>query len=77
MITVAPAMGYLPELVDKNVGILYDQEDPLGLVLALRKSLNLDLSLISKSAERKATELEWAKIGSETARFYRKIVNHG
>ena len=74
---IAPAIGCLPELVDDNVGILYDPADPLGLVLALRKSLNLDLSLMSKSAEKKAAELEWTKIGKETAIFYRKIVNHG
>lgn len=73
---IAPAIGCLPELVDDNVGILYDPTDPLGLVLALRKSLNLDLSLMSKSAEKKAAELEWAKIGRETAMFYQKIVNH-
>ena len=73
---VAPAIGCLPELVDENVGILYDPADPLGLVSALRKSLNLDLSLMSKAAEKKAGELEWAKIGRETAMFYRKIVNH-
>ncbi len=34
-------------LVDDNVGVLYDPADPLGLVLALRKSLNLDLSFIT------------------------------
>ncbi|MCK5826620.1 MAG: glycosyltransferase, partial [Desulfuromusa sp.] len=73
---IAPAIGCLPELVDDNVGILYDPTDPLGLLLALRESLNLDLSLMSRSAEKKAAELEWTEIGKETAIFYRKIVNH-
>jgi len=73
---VAPAIGCIPELVDANAGVLYDPADPLGLVLALRESLNSDLLLMSKSAEKKAAELEWAKIGRETAMLYREIVNY-
>jgi len=73
---VAPAIGCLPELVDASTGVLYDPNDPRGLVSALRKLSNLDLSLMSKSAEKKADDLKWIEIGSETATFYRKIVDH-
>jgi glycosyltransferase involved in cell wall biosynthesis len=72
---IAPEMGCLPEILDKDFSILYDPKDLDGLSNALRKSKELDLSLAKKQAQKRAEELGWEGISIKTAKALEKLIS--
>jgi glycosyltransferase involved in cell wall biosynthesis len=68
---VAPSMGCLPDTLAADGGVLYDPDDPKGLVTALRTALTADLEAMGARNLDRARELDWGPIAEATAQLYR------
>lgn len=67
---VVPALGCLPELLTPSCGILYDPQQPDGLLHALQQIRALDLLLMSNAARQRAAQFTWADAARYTLRAY-------
>ena len=67
---IAPAIGCLPEIVTRDVGILYDPAQADGLRTALRQCLNLDLEHMGRKAWDKARQYDWDTVADRTLEAY-------
>ncbi|MBW2003223.1 MAG: glycosyltransferase [Deltaproteobacteria bacterium] len=72
---IAPEMGCLPEILDKDFSILYNHKDSKGLSNALNKAKELDRSLAKKQAQKRAEELRWEGISIKTAKAFEKLIS--
>ena len=72
---IAPEMGCLPEILDRDFSILYDPKDPEGLSNALKKAKELDLIVAKRQAQKKAEELGWEGISIKTAKAFEKLIS--
>ncbi|MEZ4734394.1 MAG: glycosyltransferase [Caldilineaceae bacterium] len=68
---IVPAVGCLPELVDDEVGILYDQQQPDALEKAMRAIPQRDLPRLRQAAYQRAQALDWQTIARQTLAAYR------
>ena len=67
---ITPAVGCLPELVDVQVGILYDPQQPDALKQAMLAMQARDLGPIRQAAYQRAKALDWAAIAQQTLQAY-------
>ena len=68
---VAPALGCLPTTVLPGAGVLYDPDDPLGLVHALSAVRELDPGAAAEAALASVRRFEWDDIAARTIEAYR------
>lgn len=70
---VAPALGCLPELITKDIGILYDQSSPSGLLQALTRCRELrpELHQMGVQAQATAQKFTGQSMAEMTLRAYR------
>ena len=68
---ILPRLGCLPELIDENMGVLYDVKASDGLGDALVAARGLDLELGRKAAYKQALILNWRDIATSLADVYR------
>jgi beta-1,4-mannosyltransferase len=69
---IVPAVGCLPELVDADVGVVYDPADPDGLRQAMQCIQTRDLTAARKMAYSKAASLGWDSIARMTLVAYQQ-----
>lgn len=67
---ITPAVGCLPELIDEQVGILYDPQQPNALKEAMLAMQTCDLAPIREAAYQRARSLDWQAIGRRTLEAY-------
>lgn len=67
---IVPAVGCLPELVDDEVGILYDQQQPDALAEAMRTIQQRAGAQLRQAAYQRARSLDWTTIGRHTLAAY-------
>ena len=70
---IAPGIGCFPELVTGNRGVLYDNTEVDGLLKALRKGRELDLSKAASETLGLAASRDWQSIGKQHASMYGRI----
>lgn len=68
---IVPAVGCLPELVNDEVGILYDQQQPDALYTAMTAIQQRDLVRMRQAAHQRALNLDWDSIARQTLAAYR------
>ncbi len=68
---IAPAMGCLPELLDNNMGIVYDPSEAGALGQAMQTIRERDVAACSRAAYRRARSLSWDAIARLTLEAYR------
>ncbi len=68
---ILPKLGCLPELIDEEIGVLYDANDNQGLDRALVEIRQMDLSAAERAARARAESLDWAGIAARIAAVYR------
>jgi glycosyltransferase involved in cell wall biosynthesis len=68
---IVPSLGGIPELIDANLGILYNPNKANSLLNALKRSRKLNLRQLSKNAFNKAKSLSWDEYVKETIKIYR------
>ncbi|MFT5366591.1 MAG: beta-1,4-mannosyltransferase [Candidatus Latescibacterota bacterium] len=69
---VMPRLGCLPELIDEQMGVLYDVKANDGLGNALVEARKLDMPTAQKATMTRALELNWRDIATQLAGIYRK-----
>ncbi|MBV7339141.1 glycosyltransferase [Chloroflexi bacterium TSY] len=67
---IVPAIGCLPELVNDEIGILYNPKQPDGLEQALRIFRDCNRTALNKAAYHHAQSLAWDKIAQQTLEAY-------
>ena len=67
---VAPKLGCIPELVNADVGILYDPEDARGLSDALARCLTADLACMGQKALLVAASYGWHETAQKVLNAY-------
>lgn len=67
---IAPRLGGIPETIGVADSLLYDSEDDRGLLHALKKSTQVDLSELSQLVTQACAQLDWSKIGQKTSHIY-------
>jgi glycosyltransferase involved in cell wall biosynthesis len=67
---IVPAIGCLPELVEGNMGILYDPGAEEALAQAMQAIQTCDLATYGRAAYRRAESLSWAPIARQTLEAY-------
>ncbi|MDP6039148.1 MAG: group 1 glycosyl transferase, partial [Candidatus Latescibacteria bacterium] len=68
---ILPRLGCLPELIDKDMGVLYDVKARDGLGDALVSIRDLDLDVGRQAAYERALGLNWRDIAAQVAHIYR------
>jgi glycosyltransferase involved in cell wall biosynthesis len=68
---VVPAMGCLPELVTRDVGLLYEPNNTESLACALTECRRLDLAGMGQSALDRARTFSWQEMADQTLEAYR------
>ncbi|MBW4518932.1 MAG: glycosyltransferase [Scytolyngbya sp. HA4215-MV1] len=71
---IAPTLGGIPETLGSADGLLYDPSDPEGLLKALRRSTQVDLSQLAQLTEIACDRLDWQEIGRKTGELYQKLL---
>ncbi|MEM7131010.1 MAG: glycosyltransferase [Chloroflexota bacterium] len=69
---IVPAVGCLPELVDDEVGILYDPQQPDALMDAMLEIQQRELASLRRAAYQRARRLDWASIAQQTVQAYQR-----
>jgi glycosyltransferase involved in cell wall biosynthesis len=69
---ITPSIGTLVDYLDKNGGILYNQNQNDSLLLSFEKSLILNSEVLGNYNKNKVLEFDWHKISSDTF----KILNN-
>lgn len=68
---ITPAVGCLSELIDEEVGILYDPQQPAALKEAMLAIQQRELVPLRQAAYQRAQALDWQDIGRRTLEAYR------
>ncbi len=69
---VAPRIGCFPSLVEGHRGVLYEPDDPRGLVDALRRAAALDRDAARRDTLAYAESLGWDRLARQHLDAYRK-----
>lgn len=67
---IVPGRGCIPEQVGSECGLIYDPDDPLGLLKALQKVPNLDLERMGMAARERVSVLTPERFAQETLSVY-------
>jgi glycosyltransferase involved in cell wall biosynthesis len=70
---VAPRMGTLPDYVDPDGGVLYEEEAN-AVKHALEQALQMDSDAAGKHNAAKADRFDWEPIGKATAELYQYVL---
>ena len=68
---ILPRHGCLPELIDEEMGILYEPAEPGALEMALVQAQRLDLTTAREAVLRRSGELGWDAIAARLIELYR------
>lgn len=72
---IAPRMGGIPELVSKEMGLLYDPLNQAALAQALAHARDgFDLESAGRAAYAKALTLDWESIGRQMIGVYNRVL---
>jgi beta-1,4-mannosyltransferase len=72
---IAPRQGGIVETLGSAASLLYDTQDPQGLLKALRASTKEDLETLSQQVATACDRLSWDKIAQQTTAVYHRQVN--
>lgn len=67
---IAPAIGCIPEALDREGSFLYDPSVKDGLIKAMRQALDFDLEKMGRHNFKLAKQLGWDKIAKKTYEVY-------
>lgn len=67
---IAPNLPNLRETLGEATDFLYDPDDPTGLLMAMQRSLNSDLTLLQQKVEQAGDRLSWDRIAQATKKTY-------
>jgi glycosyltransferase involved in cell wall biosynthesis len=67
---IVPNLGCLPEIVGDETGIVYDHDDPEGLLNALRQARESNLDEMGAEAARRVNGVSWRDLAVKTAKVY-------
>jgi glycosyltransferase involved in cell wall biosynthesis len=70
---IAPRLGSISESLGKADGLLYDAEDEMGLLKALKLSLEIDQRSLSQQVVEACDRLGWEEIGGKTKQIYEDV----
>ncbi len=73
---IAPRLGNIPESLGKADELLYDADDDMGLLGALKQSLDVDRRSLSQQVVEACDRLGWDKIGKKTMFLYRQVTGN-
>ncbi len=68
---ILPKLGCLPELIDEEIGILYEANDEAALGRAMVEIRRRNLDAAERAARARAESLDWRGIAARIARVYR------
>jgi glycosyltransferase involved in cell wall biosynthesis len=71
---IAPSMGCIPEVIDKNGGFLYSPKDKSGLINALNQALKADLISMGQYNYSKVISFGWKEIAGKTYEVYKRCM---
>jgi beta-1,4-mannosyltransferase len=71
---ILPKIGCLPELLQGGGGILYDPQEPDGLLHAMTAARALDMPAAGREAYQLARSLDWDEIAAQTKRVYEDVL---
>jgi beta-1,4-mannosyltransferase len=72
---IAPRLGNIPESLGEAAALLYDAEDEMGLLKALKLSLEVDRRSLAQQVVEACDRLGWLEIGKKTAHLYDQITH--
>lgn len=72
---IAPRIGGIPETVGEADALLYEPEDELGLLSAMNKSLEINLTELSRATEKVCDLNGWSHIAKKTEQLYQLLIN--
>jgi len=72
---IAPHMGCLRELKGSKAVILYDPDDPSGLIRAVRKAMRLNGTQLRETSLRLAKSWSWEEIARRYTLIYNQIIH--
>jgi beta-1,4-mannosyltransferase len=67
---IAPNIGSIPELIDKDGGILFNPKSMDDLVYAIKQAISLDFMIMGKYNFEKVSRLDWNSIARKTVDIY-------
>ena len=67
---IVPSMGCLPELVDENIGFLYEPHNILDLQAALERAYMSDTKSMGAMARKHIDVHDWSMMAQKTAALY-------
>lgn len=71
---IAPKKGCLQELVDRNTGILYEDDDHESLLNAMNSIQKKNRSIMKREAYLRAKKFDWAEIAHSTFLVYMSTI---
>jgi beta-1,4-mannosyltransferase len=69
---IAPRQGGIVETLSLADSLLYEPQDPHGLLKALRASTKVDLEILSQKVSAACDRLSWDKIAQQTTAVYHR-----
>jgi glycosyltransferase involved in cell wall biosynthesis len=72
---IAPSIGCVPEVLDKDGAFLYDPADERNLPLAMKGALEADLVKMGRHNYEHAKRFDWTEIAEQTYDVYRQCAN--
>jgi beta-1,4-mannosyltransferase len=73
---IAPRIASLHETLAGADDLLYEPDDPKGLLKALNQSSHMDLAALAQRTKLACDGLSWQAIGEKTSRLYRAAIAH-
>jgi len=71
---IAPAIGCIPDVLDKEGSFLYDPLEKDGLLRAMRRAVDADLGKMGKHNFQLAKRFQWDDIGKQTYEIYQECL---
>ncbi|MBE9061361.1 glycosyltransferase [cf. Phormidesmis sp. LEGE 11477] len=72
---IAPRLGGIPETLQDADALLYDADDGLGLLHAIKMSMESDLSSLSSTVNQICDRLDWSAIAHKTSQLYKSVLH--
>lgn len=71
---IAPAIGCMPDVLDKEGSFLYNPSEKNGLLTAMQRALGVDLIKMGKHNFQLAKQLQWDDIARQTYQVYQECL---
>jgi glycosyltransferase involved in cell wall biosynthesis len=71
---IAPRRGCVVDTLDEAGGILYDADDPQGLVAALRVAIDADLEVMGRYNRDHLERFAWSRVAAATREVYEAVL---